>query len=122
MKDHLQALVRAALEPVLSGTGVPAPANITVDATKDAKFGDFASAISLRDEAVKRRRHRREALRTIDAQVSRRLVQLVFDGVSGNDLDVSIDELRRFRPRRHAVPRMCLEELFVHWSMIKCAQ
>ena len=47
MKDHLQSLVRAALEPVLSGTGVAAPASITVDATKDAKFGDFATNVAL---------------------------------------------------------------------------
>ena len=47
MKDHLQALVRAALEPVLAGTGVAAPAAITVDATKDAKFGDFATNVAL---------------------------------------------------------------------------
>jgi len=47
MKDHLQALVRAALEPVLSGTGVAAPATVTIDATKDAKFGDFATNVAL---------------------------------------------------------------------------
>ncbi len=47
MKDHLQALVRAALEPVLSGTGVAAPAAITIDATKDAKHGDFATNVAL---------------------------------------------------------------------------
>jgi arginyl-tRNA synthetase len=47
MKDHLQALVRAALEPVLAGTGVGAPATITIDATKDAKHGDFATNVAL---------------------------------------------------------------------------
>jgi len=47
MKDHLQALVRAALEPVLSGTGIGAPATITIDATKDAKHGDFATNVAL---------------------------------------------------------------------------
>src|SRR5690349_8520478 len=47
MKDHLQALVRAALEPVLAGSGVAAPAAITIDATKDAKFGDFATNVAL---------------------------------------------------------------------------
>jgi arginyl-tRNA synthetase len=47
MKDHLQALVRAALEPVLAGSGVPAPASITIDATKDAKHGDFATNVAL---------------------------------------------------------------------------
>ncbi len=47
MKDHLQALVRAALEPVLSGTGVGAPATITIDATKDARHGDFATNVAL---------------------------------------------------------------------------
>ncbi len=47
MKDHLQALVRAALEPVLAGSGVAAPAVITVDATRDAKHGDFATNVAL---------------------------------------------------------------------------
>jgi arginyl-tRNA synthetase len=47
MKDHLQALVRAALEPVLAGSGVPAPASITIDATRDAKHGDFATNVAL---------------------------------------------------------------------------
>jgi len=47
MKDHLQALVRAALEPVLAGTGIAAPATITIDATKDAKHGDFATNVAL---------------------------------------------------------------------------
>jgi arginyl-tRNA synthetase len=47
MKDHLQTLVRAALEPVLAGTGVAAPATITVDATRDAKHGDFATNVAL---------------------------------------------------------------------------
>ena len=47
MKDHLQALVRAALEPVLAGSGVAAPAAITIDATKDARHGDFATNVAL---------------------------------------------------------------------------
>ena len=47
MKPHLQALVRAALEPVLAGSGVSAPAAITVDATKDPKHGDFATNVAL---------------------------------------------------------------------------
>jgi arginyl-tRNA synthetase len=47
MKDHLQALVRAALDPVLAGTGVPAPAAITIDATRDTKHGDFATNVAL---------------------------------------------------------------------------
>jgi arginyl-tRNA synthetase len=47
MKDHLQALVRAALEPVLAGSGIAAPATITIDATKDAKHGDFATNVAL---------------------------------------------------------------------------
>ncbi|MGH8441274.1 MAG: arginine--tRNA ligase [Nevskiaceae bacterium] len=47
MKDHLQALVRAALEPVLAGSGVAAPAAITIDATKDTKHGDFATNVAL---------------------------------------------------------------------------
>ncbi|MGQ0586503.1 MAG: arginine--tRNA ligase [Gammaproteobacteria bacterium] len=47
MKDHLQALVRAALEPVLAGSGVAAPTSIAIDATKDAKHGDFATNVAL---------------------------------------------------------------------------
>jgi arginyl-tRNA synthetase len=47
MKPHLQALLRAALDGVLSGTGVAAPATINIDATKDAKHGDFATNVAL---------------------------------------------------------------------------
>jgi arginyl-tRNA synthetase len=47
MKDHLQALVGAALESVLSGTGVAAPATITIDTAKDPKHGDFATNVAL---------------------------------------------------------------------------
>jgi arginyl-tRNA synthetase len=47
MKDHIQALVRSALEGVLAGTGVPAPATIGIDATRDPKHGDFATNVAL---------------------------------------------------------------------------
>ena len=47
MKPHLQALVRAALQPVLAGSGVSAPDSIAIDATKDAKHGDFATNVAL---------------------------------------------------------------------------
>jgi arginyl-tRNA synthetase len=47
MKPHLQALVRAALEPVLAGSGVAAPASVTIDPTKDPKHGDFATNVAL---------------------------------------------------------------------------
>ena len=47
MKPHLQALLRSALEPVLSGTGVSAPAAIAIAATKDTKHGDFATNVAL---------------------------------------------------------------------------
>ena len=47
MKPHLQALVRAALEPVLAGSGVRTPDAITIDATKDSKHGDFATNVAL---------------------------------------------------------------------------
>ena len=45
----------------------------------------------------------------IDAQVTRPLVQLILHRVSGNDLDVGVDELRRSRSGRDAVPRVGLE-------------
>jgi arginyl-tRNA synthetase len=47
MKEQLQALVRAALDAVLAGSGVAAPATITIDATRDAKHGDFATNVAL---------------------------------------------------------------------------
>jgi arginyl-tRNA synthetase len=47
MKPHLQALLRAALEPVLAGSGVVAPDSIAIDATKDARHGDFATNVAL---------------------------------------------------------------------------
>ena len=47
MKTQLQALLRAALEPILSGTAVAMPETILVEASKDAKNGDFASNVAL---------------------------------------------------------------------------
>lgn len=47
MKTQLQALLRAALEPILSGTAVVMPETILVEASKDAKNGDFASNVAL---------------------------------------------------------------------------
>ena len=47
MKAHLQALLRVALDSVLSGSGVAPPETITVDGTKDAKYGDFATNLAL---------------------------------------------------------------------------
>ena len=47
MKPHLQALVRSALETVLSGSGVPLPEAIAIDATKDTRHGDFATNVAL---------------------------------------------------------------------------
>ncbi|MCI0749840.1 MAG: arginine--tRNA ligase [Nevskiales bacterium] len=47
MKTHLQTLLRSALESVLSGHGVAVPENITVDAARDTKHGDFASNVAL---------------------------------------------------------------------------
>lgn len=47
MKTQLQALLRAALEPILSGSAVSMPETILVEASKDAKNGDFASNVAL---------------------------------------------------------------------------
>jgi len=47
MKSQLQALLRAALPTVLAGTEVPMPATILVEASKDAKNGDYASNLAL---------------------------------------------------------------------------
>ena len=47
MKSHLQDLLRSALEPVIAGSSVSAPANIVIDATKDKSHGDFATNLAL---------------------------------------------------------------------------
>ena len=47
MKSHLQELLRAALDKVLAEAGAQANPNIVLDATKDEKFGDFASNLAL---------------------------------------------------------------------------
>ncbi|NKF21106.1 arginine--tRNA ligase [Solimonas marina] len=46
MKTHLQDLLTAALDQLLAGTEVTRPA-IGIDATKDAKFGDFQTNLAL---------------------------------------------------------------------------
>ena len=78
------------------------------DLENDAKIRDlfhqFEAAWNRHDfEALK-------ALWTIDAQVSRRLVQLVFHGIGRDDLDVHVDDRRGIGAGRDAVPRMRLEE------------
>ena len=47
MKSQLQALLRAALGPVLAGTPIAVPDAIQIEATKDLKNGDFASNLAL---------------------------------------------------------------------------
>ncbi|GAC1623817.1 MAG: arginine--tRNA ligase [Nevskia sp.] len=47
MKSQLQALLREALVPVLAGSPVAAPETILVEASKDAKNGDFASNVAM---------------------------------------------------------------------------
>jgi arginyl-tRNA synthetase len=47
MKSQLQTLLRTALESLLAGTGAAVPDTIQVEATKDAKFGDFQSNLAL---------------------------------------------------------------------------
>lgn len=46
MKTHLQDLLAAALDPLLAGTEIARPA-IGLDATRDAKFGDFQTNLAL---------------------------------------------------------------------------
>ena len=62
-------------------------------------------AIRLRHEAVQRRRLRRRALRPVDLQIARGLVDLVLDQVERRDLDEHIDHARRIAPGR-AMPRV----------------
>ncbi|HUS25181.1 MAG TPA: arginine--tRNA ligase [Candidatus Binatia bacterium] len=47
MKDHLESLLRAALGPVLAGSGVEPPAAIAIDAARGDQHGDFASNLAL---------------------------------------------------------------------------
>lgn len=47
MKPHLQDLLRAALAPVLAGTGVDLPDALTLEATRDTLHGDFACNVAL---------------------------------------------------------------------------
>ena len=47
MKSQLQALLRDALVPVLSGSAVAIPESILVEPSRDAKNGDFASNVAL---------------------------------------------------------------------------
>src|SRR3546814_5083461 len=46
MKTHLQELLGSALDQLLAGTEAVRPA-INLDATKDAKFGDFQTNLAL---------------------------------------------------------------------------
>jgi len=47
MKTHLQELLRTALDALLAEAGVQAAPAIQLDATKDAKFGDFQTNLAL---------------------------------------------------------------------------
>lgn len=47
MKAHLHDLLRAALDALLAETGATADPAIQLDATKDAKFGDFQTNLAL---------------------------------------------------------------------------
>ena len=56
------------------------------------------AAVGLRDKSVERRAHTGEALRTVDAQLARRLIKLVFDGIRRHDLDKSVERFGRIGP------------------------
>ena len=62
--------------------------------------------VGSRNEAVECRRLRRGALRPVDAQIAGNLVDLIFHQVEGRDLDIGVEEFRRFRAGGKAVPRM----------------
>lgn len=47
MKAHLQDLLRTALQTVIAGSDVSAPASIQIDAAKDKSHGDFATNLAL---------------------------------------------------------------------------
>ena len=47
MKAHLQDLLRASLDKTLAECGAQASPNIVIDATKDAKNGDFATNLAM---------------------------------------------------------------------------
>ena len=47
MKPQILSLLRQALDPLLTGTGVAAPETINLEPTKDSKHGDFATNLAL---------------------------------------------------------------------------
>jgi arginyl-tRNA synthetase len=47
MKSQIEKLLRAALDTVLSGSGVAKTATITLEPTKDPKHGDLATNLAL---------------------------------------------------------------------------
>src|ERR1700722_5090972 len=48
----------------------------------------------------------RSALRTIDAQITRRLIHFVLHQIEGRDLDERVDDTGRFGSRLEAMPGM----------------
>ena len=82
-------------------SGSPSPVSHPGASLRDAR-----AAVGARDESVERRRMRGGALRTIDPQVARDLVDLVLDHVERRDLDVGVDDAGRVRSDIQAVPRM----------------
>ncbi|HWY26158.1 MAG TPA: arginine--tRNA ligase [Nevskia sp.] len=47
MKPQILSLLRQALDPLLTGTGVAAPETINLEPTKDSRHGDFATNLAL---------------------------------------------------------------------------
>src|SRR6185369_4947677 len=76
----------------------------------------FHAAKGLGNESVKRRTHRRKALGAINLQMSGCLIKFVLNSVSRNDFDIGVDQLWCLNARCHAVPWMCLKEMF--WRII----
>ena len=87
MKAHLQSLLRDSLAAVLrdGGATVAAPETIQVDATKDAKHGDFATNLALLHGPAWGLRFAEayeEAGGVLAAAASERLYWLVRDGLA----------------------------------------
>ena len=91
---------------VSTQTSIGSPSPRHLRSALDDVRSDARAAIGARHEAVERRAEIREALRSVDLQISRMLVDLVLDAVGRNHLDVGGDDLGETRPRIDPVPRM----------------
>ena len=80
------------------------------------KFHHFIMTVSSRNESVQRRDDIRKLLWTVHLQVTTGFINLIFYGITGNDLHKNVHHVRRIGTCGNPVPWMCFK-IWYHYHL-----